>query len=101
MATYEVDKKMTDKDIMLLLDDALCQEEYPEPENIDLIDLKEYDRQTRQVFLWVSSLFTNEEWKYLEKHFQNTLSKRTHVAICRSDPYFGYDYNGELLEDTD
>lgn len=89
MATYEVDKKYTDKDIKILIDDCLCQEDYPEPDNVDLVDLKEYDRSTRQVFLWVSELFTNDEWKYFEQFMQTHLSKRTHVSICRKNLYFG------------
>lgn len=99
MATYTVDKKLSDSDVSNMLDDALCQQGYPEPENIDLIDFKEYDRATRQVFLWVSTLFTLEEEKFLLKYFKENLHPRTVTAICRNNHHFGH-YD-EDFEDTD
>lgn len=89
MATYAVDKVASHKDIETLLDTALLSADYPSPENIDCVELKEYDRQTRQVFLWVSSLFTVEEEKALELFFRKNLHPRSLIAYCRHDFRFG------------
>ena len=100
MATFVPDRKTSDKDLREMLEQILLYDDYPEPECYDLVDLKEYDRATRQVFLWVSSLFTYEEEQFLQKHFRTHLHPRTLVAYCRSDSHFGY-LNDELLENTD
>lgn len=88
-------EKLGDSDVLILLDDALCKDTYPNPDHIDLIDLKEWDRQTKQVFLWVSSLFTNEEEVFLTKYFRENLHNRALIAYCISDHYFGYENDSE------
>ena len=89
MTTFSPDKISSNGDVSLLLDEALLQHDYPYPDNVDMIKLKEYDRSSRQVFLWVSDLFTNEEWQFLEEFLIARLHERTRVAVCRSNYHFG------------
>lgn len=88
--TYTMaNKRATDKQVSTTLDEILCLENYPVPNNIDLVELREYDRTTGQVFLWVTTLFTKEEWDFIEKGFREKLHGKTRVSVIRSNYRFG------------
>jgi len=85
------DKSSSEEEIVYFLDMALESEDYPNEDGSYFVDFRDYQRATRVAFLWVTSLFTNEEWNYIQTYIQEKLDPKVVVSVIRSDGHFDFD----------
>lgn len=81
------DKEMTDKDVSQILSAIYRELDFPKPLE-EAFKLKEYDRSTRQVFLYVTKGFTEEQEEYVQDKARQYIHKRTRVSVVRKQSKF-------------